>query len=88
MTIHIRKCTLEDLEILQDVSVETFNETFKDQNSPENMKAYLDKAFNLNQLEQEISNSYSEFYFISYNGGNRRVSKGKHRRSANGIDGQ
>jgi ribosomal protein S18 acetylase RimI-like enzyme len=68
LTIHIRKCTLEDLEILQDVRVETFNETFKDQNSPENMKAYLDKAFNLNQLEQEISNSYSEFYFISYNG--------------------
>ncbi|MFF3922198.1 GNAT family N-acetyltransferase [Paenibacillus lactis] len=68
MTINIRKCTLEDLAFLQDISVETFHETFKDQNSPENMKAYLDKAFNLNQLEREISNSFSEFYFIYYNG--------------------
>ena len=51
----IRKCTLEDLGLLQDISVETFNETFKDQNSPENMKAYLERAFNLNQLEKRYA---------------------------------
>lgn len=68
MTIDIRKCTLEDLGLLQDISVGTFHETFKDQNSPESMKAYLDRAFNLNQLEKEMRNSSSEFYFIYYNG--------------------
>lgn len=68
MTLKIRKCTLEDLGLLQDISVETFNETFKDQNSAENMKAYLERAFNLNQLEKEICNSSSEFYFIYSNG--------------------
>jgi diamine N-acetyltransferase len=66
MTINIKKCTLEDLHILQEISYETFNETFKHQNSPENMNAYLEKAFNLNQLEQELSNSSSEFFFIYF----------------------
>lgn len=68
MTLTIRKCTSEDLGLLQDISIETFNETFRDQNSPENMKTYLERAFNINQLEIEVSNTASEFYFISYNG--------------------
>lgn len=62
--INIKKCTFEDLGLLQEISVETFHETFKDSNSPENMKAYLEKAFNLKQLEKELSNIDSEFYFI------------------------
>ena len=52
MTINIKKGTLEDLYTLQEISYETFNETFKDQNSPQNMSAYLEKAFNLKQLEK------------------------------------
>lgn len=67
MTINIKKCTFEDRGLLQKISVETFNETFKNQNSPENMKAYLEKAFNLKQLEKELSNISSEFYFIYSN---------------------
>ncbi|MGG3281017.1 GNAT family N-acetyltransferase [Paenibacillus solani] len=65
MTITIKKCTADDLSLLQEVGVETFDTTFKNQNSPENMKAYLDKAFNLNQLEKELCNISSAFYFIS-----------------------
>jgi ribosomal protein S18 acetylase RimI-like enzyme len=67
MTIHIKKCNFEDLGLLQEISVETFNETFKNQNSPENMKAYLERAFNLKQLEKELSNISAEFYFIYSN---------------------
>lgn len=67
MTIYIKKCSIEDLGLLQEISVETFNETFKNQNSPENMKAYLEKAFNLKQLENELSKISSEFYFIYSN---------------------
>lgn len=67
MTINIKKCSIEDLGLLQEISVETFNETFKNQNSPENMKAYLEKAFNLKQLEKELSKISSEFYFIYSN---------------------
>ncbi|KKB37764.1 GNAT family N-acetyltransferase [Bacillus thermotolerans] len=64
MTIHIKECTLEDLHELQEVSYETFRETFKDQNSPENMDAYLTKAFNLEQLAQELSHPFSRFFFV------------------------
>ncbi|KUL15697.1 GNAT family N-acetyltransferase [Bacillus paralicheniformis] len=67
MTVNIKRCTLEDLHKLQEIGYETFNETFKHQNSPENMKAYLDKAFNLKQLEKELSNSSSQFFFVYFN---------------------
>lgn len=66
MTITIKKCSLEDLNKLQELSYETFNETFKDQNSPENMRAYLERAFNEEQLEKELSNPDSQFYFVFY----------------------
>ncbi len=66
MTAKIKLCTLEDLQALQEVGRETFYDTFKDQNSPENMNAYLEKAFNLEQLEQELSNSSSQFFFVYY----------------------
>lgn len=67
MTIHLKKCTLEDSLNLQEISYETFNETFKHQNSPENMHAYLENAFNLKQLEQELSNVASDFFFVIFN---------------------
>lgn len=67
MTITIKKCTLADLHKLQEISIETFNETFKHENSLENMKFYLENAFTLNQLEKEISNISSQFYFVFFN---------------------
>ncbi|MGE9751516.1 GNAT family N-acetyltransferase [Bacillus inaquosorum] len=66
MTINIKKCSREDAKILQEISIETFNDTFKDQNSPENMKAYLESAFNSNQLEKELSNMYSQFFLVYF----------------------
>ncbi len=66
MTINIKQCTLQDLQELQEISYETFNETFKHQNSPENMDAYLKKAFTLKQLEKELSNSSSQFFFVYF----------------------
>lgn len=67
MTVKIIKCNCEDLQILQEISIETFNDTFKDQNLLENMKAYLERAFNSKQLEKELSNVSSAFFFIYFN---------------------
>jgi ribosomal protein S18 acetylase RimI-like enzyme len=64
MTVKITKCNKEDLQVLREISIETFNDTFSNQNSPENMKAYLDSAFTSKQLEKELANSSSQFYFI------------------------
>ncbi|CAG7658985.1 Spermidine/spermine N(1)-acetyltransferase [Paenibacillus allorhizosphaerae] len=66
MTIDIKKCTLEDSRKLLEISYETFYETFKDQNSPENMNTYLERAFNLKQLEKELSNHFSQFFFVYF----------------------
>jgi len=63
-SISIKKCSIKDLRILQEVSIETFSDTFKEQNSPENMKAYLDKAYALEKLEKELSHTSSQFFFI------------------------
>jgi ribosomal protein S18 acetylase RimI-like enzyme len=67
MTVNIKKCTFEDLHKLQEIGAETFNETFKDQNSSENMKAYLESAFNIKQLEKELTNPLSQFFFVYFN---------------------
>ena len=67
MTIKIKKCNREDLEILQEISIETFNDTFENQNTPENMKAYLEAAFNSKRLEKELSNRSSQFFFVYFN---------------------
>ncbi|MGE7837249.1 GNAT family N-acetyltransferase [Viridibacillus arvi] len=67
MTVKIIKCNREDLQLLREISIETFNDTFSNQNSPENMKAYLERAFNSKQLEKELTNISSGFYFICFN---------------------
>lgn len=67
MNIEIKKCTLEDLHMLQEISYETFNETFRHQNSPENMNAYLERAFNLEQLEKEFCHTSSQFFLLYLN---------------------
>lgn len=67
MTINLKRCTLEDLRILQEISYETFNDTFEHQNTPENMSAYLERAFNLKQLEKELSTISSDFFFAYVN---------------------
>jgi ribosomal protein S18 acetylase RimI-like enzyme len=67
MAVTIKQCNLVDLHKLQEISSETFNETFKEQNSPENMEAYLNKAFNVSQLKEELSNTSSQFYFVYFN---------------------
>ncbi|WP_101842421.1 GNAT family N-acetyltransferase [Halobacillus sp. Marseille-P3879] len=67
MTITIRKCTRDDVPQLQEIGCITFKETFQDQNSPENMKSYLEKAFNTPQVEKEIAAPSSHFFFVYVN---------------------
>ncbi|MCP2034497.1 ribosomal protein S18 acetylase RimI-like enzyme [Planomicrobium sp. HSC-17F08] len=62
----IKKCTLDDVVELQAVSKETFTETFQEQNSLEHLNAYLERAYNLEQLKRELANPSSHFYFVLY----------------------
>jgi ribosomal protein S18 acetylase RimI-like enzyme len=60
----MKRCSQEDLFVLQEISAETFHETFGNQNSPDNMKAYVERAFNAVQLAQELSDPFSWFFFV------------------------
>jgi len=67
MTHILRECAVEDLHILKEISYETFHDTFKEQNTPENMQAYLERAFSEEQLERELTNPSSKFFFVHIN---------------------
>ena len=64
MEATIRKCTIDDLLILRELSYKTYNETFSNVNTPANMKAYLEEAFDIGKLCDELSNRSSLFYFL------------------------
>jgi len=61
--IIIRRITLDDLEKLQKIGRKTFEETFSESNSEENMRNYLEEGFSNEKLTAELENKDSEFYF-------------------------
>ena len=63
--IIIRKATISDLEIIQQISKQTFTETFADVNTHENMANYVRENFNPEQMASEINNRESVFYLAS-----------------------
>lgn len=65
--ITIQKLTTDDIGQLQQISKQTFAETFQSSNSVENMNAYLDKSFSNEKLAKELANPSSEFYFALAN---------------------
>ena len=68
VTIVIRKCTLADLSELQQISRETFADTFGPENSPANVNQYLDESYNLDRLKQELTDADSDFFFALVDG--------------------
>lgn len=64
MTLSFRKCVAGDLDALQAISVKTYYDTFAAVNTPENMEAYLQSAYNLPKLRRELADENSEFYFV------------------------
>lgn len=63
--ISILPVSPSDLETLVDLSRKVFFDSFNHMNTPENMKEYMDRAFNPEQLLSELKNPMSEFYFIT-----------------------
>jgi ribosomal protein S18 acetylase RimI-like enzyme len=61
--ITIIKVTTADLYELQRIGRETFQQTFADSNSEQNMKSYLEEGFSITKLTAELQNEDSEFYF-------------------------
>ncbi|MFV7235974.1 MULTISPECIES: GNAT family N-acetyltransferase [Flavobacterium] len=63
--IEIRKATITDLEAIQNISTQTFIETFAAVNTTENIENYVTESFNSEQLTSEINNADSQFYLAT-----------------------
>ena len=64
MEKYLRKCTMDDFDVLRKLSMRTYYETFAHLNTPEDMQTYLDDAFEIKKLRDELSNPDSDFFFL------------------------
>lgn len=65
----IRPCSESDLVALQEISYETFDQTFRLMNTAETIDSYLQEAFTSEKLLAELKNPDSAFYFLQTDDG-------------------
>ena len=58
-----KKLSPEDLQELKQLSRSTFQDAFGAENNPEDLEKYLNSAFGEENLQKELLNPLSEFYF-------------------------
>ena len=58
--------SIDDVKLLQKLSVQTFIETFGAQNSEADMQEYLNNQMSTSQLKKELEHAHSNFYFAYY----------------------
>lgn len=62
--IKITQCLSSDLEDLRNISRSTFISSYAHKNEPAGFNAYVEKAFDINQLKNELETKNSFFYFV------------------------
>ena len=60
----LKLISIDDLNDLRSISIETFKQTFAAQNTRENIRLYLKNKISIKQLKKEICDPNSKFYFI------------------------
>ncbi|WP_321311498.1 GNAT family N-acetyltransferase [Halarcobacter sp.] len=65
--IRFEKCHLEKLDDIIEIGKDTYFDTFSKYCSEEVMKDYLEKAFDVDKIREEIMNKDSSFFFIYLN---------------------
>ena len=63
--MNIRKCSIEDTDLIISTGKETYFDTFQKMNSRETMAKYLEEAFEKTKIINEIENPDSHFYIVS-----------------------
>lgn len=66
--LSFRLVNQEELPELQTISIQTFRDTYEAQNDPIHFRAYLHRSFSIPQLEKELNDPNSAFYFASLDG--------------------
>ena len=47
MDVALRKCTTDDLDIVRELSIRTFYDTYSELNTPENIRICIEGSFNV-----------------------------------------
>lgn len=62
--LSVRKATLSDVQLLIDLGIRTFYDTFAAVNRKEDMDMYMAKSFNRDQLTSELSDKANTFIIV------------------------
>ena len=68
ITPQIRQATIADAELLTNLAARTFHYAFVDMNTPQNMQAYMSKAFTVSQLTAELGDPCARFFIAEVEG--------------------
>jgi ribosomal protein S18 acetylase RimI-like enzyme len=63
----IKAVTHNELEVLLAISIQTFTETFAQQNTAENLNNYLQQNFTHEKIKQEFTDEKNQFFIIYIN---------------------
>lgn len=62
--IEMKKVKLSDVYELRQISIETFKDTFGDDNSKQDLEEMFENNYGIDQLKKEISDDKTDFEFI------------------------
>ena len=85
---NIRRASVEDAELLADLGARTFAETFAEDNSPEDMAAYLSSTFTAGRLTEELNDPLSVFFVADVEGSAAGYAKIHPGAVSAGVEGQ
>jgi len=67
MNFSFKKCNINDLDRLLEVSRTAFIDAFEKDNNPDDFKDYINSAFSKENIKTELTNPNSLFYFTYHN---------------------
>lgn len=85
---NVRRASIEDAKLLTELGARTFVETFAEENSPEDMAAYLADSFNVGRLTEELTDPLSVFLVAEVEGSAAGYAKLHPGHVSDGVKGQ
>ena len=64
LDVRIVPCSIDKVETLRQIALETYDQTFRSMNTAETMEKYLTESFKGDKLLEELSNPKSSFFFM------------------------
>ncbi|MBV8859397.1 MAG: GNAT family N-acetyltransferase [Acidobacteria bacterium] len=85
---NVRRASTDDAKLLAELGARTFSETFAEDNSPEDMAAYVADSFSLERLTEELTDPLSVFFIAEVDdvaAGYAKIHPGE---TAEGVEGE